>query len=457
MERRKTVHTSALLTCAHKILTMMLYHTLNNVLEDWKVCNSMCEEYIVDHLAIAREKCEGISCKLWKFCLDNGIYSVLKYADEGFVVHSKLRPTTVGKVSPNYLKYKQERNEIGHGGFGRVYKFTTDLAIKEEYKRPLFLNAAVFKQLIRCNNSKDDHVIPLLEYVVGGFCEDDPNKHVFLFVMPHMNRGGLPNLFKKQNCVIKYMVNYPILKKQCRIFSNYINMFIQVFKGLQYLHSNEIVHGDVKDTNILVHQTCSCTSPLLCACPGDLGVTYVLGDMDLLCIHGKHLSGKYVKWAKAKCCDPSGTPGMKATELYFTGMKREKCGSNATDVWACCVTMMKVLVGDVIVKEATKQIKEYFDAVSIQSSKHVFNIVEAHKIAHQLKHEIEVFDWSKGREMGQGYLKEKIMEKFDKMTHFLKSGELLKQAHWISSYTYPEKLPLPFILGAVHGANSLHH
>ena len=58
--------------------------------------------------------------------------------------------------------------------------------------------------------------------------------------------GGLPNLFKKQNCVIKYMVNYPILKKQCRIFSNYINMFIQVFKGLQYLHSNEIVHGDVK-------------------------------------------------------------------------------------------------------------------------------------------------------------------------------------------------------------------
>ena len=35
----------------------------------------------------------------------------------------------------------------------------------------------------------------------------------------------------------------------------------------------------------------------------------------------------------------------------------------------------------------------------------------------QLKHEIEVFDWSKGREMGQGYLKEKIMEKFDKMTH----------------------------------------
>jgi len=43
-------------------------------------------------------------------------------------------------------------------------------------------------------------------------------------------------------------------------------------------------------------------------------------------------------------------------------MKREKCGSNATDIWACCVTMMKVLVGDGIVKDATKQVRTYLFA-----------------------------------------------------------------------------------------------
>ena len=33
----------------------------------------------------------------------------------------------------------------------------------------------------------------------------------------------------------------------------------------------------------------------------------------------------------------------------------------------------------------------------------------------------------------------------------LGSGKLLKQARWMFSYTYPEKLPLPLIIGAVHG------
>ena len=70
------------------------------------------------------------------------------------------------------------------------------------------------------------------------------------------------------------------------------------------------------DTNILVHQTCSCDNPLLCACPGGGGVTYVLGDMDLFCVQGEALSGKYLNWAKQKFTEPAGTPGLKATEVY---------------------------------------------------------------------------------------------------------------------------------------------
>ena len=65
----------------------------------------------------------------------------------------------------------------------------------------------------------------------------------------------------------------------------------------------------------------------------------MLGDMDLLCIHGKHLSGKYVKWAKAKCCDPSGTPGMKATEVCYHKIMCGNCGY----MWnSSCVTMKHI-------------------------------------------------------------------------------------------------------------------
>ena len=86
-----------------------------------------------------------------------------------------------------------------------------------------------------------------------------------------------------------------------------------------YVFVNVIVNLHVYvlflDTNILVHQTCSCVSPLQCVCPGGNGVTYVLGDMDLFCVQGKTLSGKYLKWAKEKFTEPAGTQGLKPTEV----------------------------------------------------------------------------------------------------------------------------------------------
>lgn len=75
---------------------------------------------------------------------------------------------------------------IGQGGFGKVYKLSAQLAVKEEYKvfrwelhsiyhismhllqRPLaFLNLTVFKRILELDNTINDHVIPLLEYIVG--------------------------------------------------------------------------------------------------------------------------------------------------------------------------------------------------------------------------------------------------------------------------------------------------
>ena len=56
--------------------------------------------------------------------------------------------------------------------------------------------------------------------------------------------GGLNQHFKEHKYILEYMTNFPDQKK-C-IFGNYIVLFLHVFKGLQYLHSKKIVHGDVK-------------------------------------------------------------------------------------------------------------------------------------------------------------------------------------------------------------------
>ena len=56
--------------------------------------------------------------------------------------------------------------------------------------------------------------------------------------------GGLHKFFEEYKCILDYMTNFPD-EKEC-IFSNYIILFLHVFKGLQYLHNRRIVHGDVK-------------------------------------------------------------------------------------------------------------------------------------------------------------------------------------------------------------------
>ena len=101
----------------------------------------------------------------------------------------------------------------------------------------------------------------------------------------------------------------------------------------------------------------------------------MLGDMDLFCVHGESVSRKYVEWARAKHTEPAGTAGMKATEvsilythftellynyvqLYFTGVQGEQCMSDASDVWAGSVTMMKIFSGDYIINLATKQVND---------------------------------------------------------------------------------------------------
>ena len=67
-----------------------------------------------------------------------------------------------------------------------------------------------------------------------------------------------------------------------------------------------------------MHKHCTCTSPLLCKCPGDGGVIYVLGDLDLLCLEKEctpHCNPTHEEWEKMARHDPAGTMGMKPPEV----------------------------------------------------------------------------------------------------------------------------------------------
>ena len=67
--------------------------------------------------------------------------------------------------------------------------------------------------------------------------------HIYHYSM-HEFTGGLNEHFKENKSILEYMTNF-LNQKEC-IFSNYMVLFLHVFKGLQYLHSRSIVHGDIK-------------------------------------------------------------------------------------------------------------------------------------------------------------------------------------------------------------------
>ena len=66
-----------------------------------------------------------------------------------------------------------------------------------------------------------------------------------------------------------------------------------------------------------MHQECKCTtSPLQCTCVDDGGVTYLLGDMDLLSLEeDENLTYTLEEWQKMAGHDPAGTIGMKPPEV----------------------------------------------------------------------------------------------------------------------------------------------
>jgi len=117
--------------------------------------------------------------------------------------------------------------EVGRGAFGKVYvgmdNNSDRVAIKEIKNEPRFNDAAIreikiLKQL-QYNKLEDNYVI--------NFKEDFVNLGIQYMVFEYMDR----NL-------------YHYYKKNDIPYDDVINIFYELTKGLEYIHSQNIIHCD---------------------------------------------------------------------------------------------------------------------------------------------------------------------------------------------------------------------
>ncbi|KAF7354928.1 DH domain-containing protein [Mycena sanguinolenta] len=111
-----------------------------------------------------------------------------------------------------------------------------------------------------------------------------------------------------------------------------VSLMMDVARGLEYLHSQDVVHGDLKTVNILV-------TPSRRACITDFGLSSIVTELS-------------VRMTFSSRNDRAGTVRYQAPEL----LKNERCNHYGSDVYAFACVAYEILSGKVPFFEITNDV-----------------------------------------------------------------------------------------------------
>ncbi|KAF8336181.1 kinase-like domain-containing protein [Amanita rubescens] len=127
----------------------------------------------------------------------------------------------------------EKRDYIGSGGFGRIFKGELEgavVALKVLYKSDS--NVAFCREALMWRSLTHRLVLPFL----GIYELEDGTAPQFFLVSPYMTNGNLVQWRKK--------ANPSVVEVEERI--------LEVAQGMEYIHSEGAVHGDLRGENILL-------------------------------------------------------------------------------------------------------------------------------------------------------------------------------------------------------------
>ncbi|XP_009082815.1 PREDICTED: mitogen-activated protein kinase kinase kinase 14 [Acanthisitta chloris] len=259
------------------------------------------EEYLVDALkgSVSFGEPQNLAslAKTWRGGgLDQKEQFPAASENEGVLLNEKLKPVD--------YEYREEvhwtkcKGSLGIGSFGEVYKIEDKQTGFQCAAKKVQVEHFRAEELTTCAAVTSPRVVPLYGAVKEGPC-------VTIF-MKLMEGGSLGQLIKQSGCLPE---------------DRALSYLGQVLEGLEYLHAQNILHGDVKAENVLLSDDGS--RALLC----DFGHSAHLHPDGL----GKCLvTGNYVP----------GTETHMAPEVVMG----KRCDSKV-DVWSSCCMMLHMLNG----------------------------------------------------------------------------------------------------------------
>ncbi|KAI0742213.1 kinase-like domain-containing protein [Daedaleopsis nitida] len=192
------------------------------------------------------------------------------------------------------------QESIGTGAAAEVFKGVWKgylVAIKQLADTPTLTKAVFEHEAKMWMNLKHSNVLRLF----GATSTDDPMP--WFFVCPYYKNGNLITFLREPRRKLEFI--------------NILKMVIEIARGMEYLHSKSIVHGDLKGANVLVGEDERCII-------SDFGVSQFR-----TCAKGDH----------REQCNFGSPPQWKAPELFDDNY----VPSYQTDVYAFAITCIEVI------------------------------------------------------------------------------------------------------------------
>ena len=151
-------------------------------------------------------------------------------------------------VSGNWCVYDNTQSPIGSGAMGTVYHgimIGTNIPVAIKKVKDEYANDKSIRERARLEASLMFRHRNLVEML--GLCESNSDRGPIYIVSKYVRGENLDKFVKNKLCMFP---QHKRIKTIC-------DMVLPIFDALNYLHSNKILHMDIKPSNIMVENGCN--------------------------------------------------------------------------------------------------------------------------------------------------------------------------------------------------------